>query len=89
MVAVNTTDDNENEAAVVCPRPQSLPAFVGRGVGASGESPGAFAVPGVGEASSACSSSAVSSLASQGGVTRKTGMPVPPAKYFSQNMRAW
>ncbi len=49
VVAVNTTDDNENEAAVVCPRPQSLPAFVGRGIGVSGESPGTFIVPGVGK----------------------------------------
>jgi hypothetical protein len=62
VVAVNAAGDDENEAAVamVCPpRPQSLPAFVGRGVGASGvESPGAFVVHGVGAASSAVSSSA-------------------------------
>ncbi len=37
VVAVNATeDDDENEAAVVRPNPQSLPVFVGLGVGASG-----------------------------------------------------
>jgi len=64
--AVNAAED-ENKAAVVLfrPRPQSLPAFVGRGVGVSGvELPGAFIVPGgVG----AASRSAVSSSASRGG----------------------
>ena len=72
MVSVNAADD-ENEAvvAIVHPRPQSLPAFVGRGAGVSGvELPGAFVVPGVGAASravSSLSSCAVSSLASRGG----------------------
>jgi hypothetical protein len=78
VVAVNAADD-ENAAAVVaivCPRPQSLPAFVGRRVGVSGvESPGAFVVPGVGAASSA-----VSSSASRGGTTRKTNTPKPPRR---------
>jgi hypothetical protein len=69
VVAVNAADDNKNESAVVRPRSKSLPAFVGHGVGASGESPGAFVVPGVGVASSACSSSAVLSSASLGGAT--------------------
>jgi hypothetical protein len=71
VVAVNAADD-ENAAAVVaivCPRPQSLPAFVGV------ESPGAFVVPGVGAASSA-----VSSSASRGGTTRKTNTPKPPRR---------
>jgi hypothetical protein len=60
VVAVIAADD-ENAAAVAlfCPRSQSLPAFVGRGVGVSGvESPVAFVIPGVGAASSAVSSSA-------------------------------
>jgi len=63
VVAVNAPDD-ENVAAVamVCPRLQSLPTFIGHGVGVSTvESPHALVVPGV-EASSA-----VSSSASQGG----------------------
>ena len=47
VVAVNAADDNENESAVVRPRPQSLPAFVGHGVGVSGELPSTFVVPGV------------------------------------------
>ena len=59
VVAVNAPDD-ENVAAVamVCPRLQSLPTFIGHGVGVSTvESPHALVVPGV-EASSAVSSSA-------------------------------
>jgi hypothetical protein len=79
VVAVNAAGDDENETAVAMvrpPRPQSLPAFVGRGVGASGvESPGAFVVHGVGAASSA-----VSSSASRGGATRKTSTPAPPRR---------
>jgi len=63
---VNAAED-ENPAAVALfrPRPQSLPAFVGHGVGVFGvELPGAFVVPGgVG----AASRSAVSSSASRGG----------------------
>jgi len=62
VVAVNAPDD-ENVTAVtmVCPRPQSLPAFVGPGIGVSTvESPGALIVPGVG------ASSAVASSASRG-----------------------
>ena len=59
VVAVNAADD-ENAAAVamVRPRPQSLPAFVGRGVAgvSSVESP-AFVVRGIGESTSAVSSS--------------------------------
>jgi len=80
VVSVNAADD-ENEAmvAIVHPRPQSLPAFVGRGVGVSGvELPGAFVVPGVGAASravSSLSSRAVSSLASRGGEAHKTNTP--------------
>lgn len=43
--AAEAEDDDENEAVVVRPRPQSLPAFVGVGVGASGvESPGSIIV---------------------------------------------
>ena len=76
---VNAAED-ENPAAVALfrPRPQSLPAFVGRGVGVFGvESPGAFVVPGgVG----AASRSAVSSSASRGGATRKTNTPKPPRR---------
>jgi len=65
-----------SDVALFCPHPQSLPAFVGRRVGVSGvDSPGAFVVPGVGAASSA-----VSSLASRGGTTRKTNMPKPPRR---------
>ena len=79
VVAVNAAGDDENETAVAMvrpPRPQSLPAFVGRGVGASGvESPGAFVVHGVGAASSA-----VSSSASRGGATHKTNTPKPPRR---------
>jgi hypothetical protein len=51
VVAVNAADENAAAVAMASPRPQSLPAFVGGGVGAS---------------------SAVSTLASWGGVTRKT-----------------
>jgi len=78
VVVVNAVE-GENTAAVTLfrPRPQSLPAFVGRGVRESGvESPGAFVVPGgVGAASSA-----VSSSASRGGTTRKTNTPKPPRR---------
>jgi hypothetical protein len=75
VVAVNAADDENAEAvAIVHPRPQSLPAFIGRGVGVSGvASPGSFVVPGVGAASSA-----VSSSASRGETTRKTNTPKPP-----------
>ena len=78
VVAVNAAEDNENAVAVVmvCPRPQSLPVFVGRGVGVSiEESPGAFIVPGVG-----ASSAVFSSSASRGGNTRKTNTPAPPRR---------
>ena len=78
VVAVNAMEE-ENTAVVALfhPPPQSLPAFVGRGVGESGvELPGAFIVPGgVGAASSA-----VSSSTSRGGTTRKTNTPKPPRR---------
>jgi hypothetical protein len=62
VVAINAADD-ENAAAVamVRPRPQSLPAFVGRGVGVSSVESPTFVVRGVG-----ASTSAVLSSASQG-----------------------
>jgi len=73
VVAVNAADD-ENVAAVamVRPRPQSLPAFVGHGVGVSsvGEKLPAFVVRGVG-----ASTRSVSSAASRGGATRNTNTP--------------
>ena len=77
VVAVNAAnDENAVAVAIVRPRPQSLPAFIGRGVGVSGvASPGSFVVPGVGAASSA-----VSSSASRGGTTRKTNTPKPPRR---------
>ena len=74
VVAVNAADEeNAVVVAIVRPRPQSLPAFIGRGDGESGvASPGAFVLPGVGAASSD-----VSSSARGGGATRKTNTPRP------------
>ena len=80
VVAVNAAGDNEDETAVVRPRPQSMPEFVGRGVGTCGASPGAFVVPGAGAGFSAVSSSAALSLASRGGATCNTSTPVPPRR---------
>jgi hypothetical protein len=80
VVAVNAADD-ENAAAVamVRPRPQSLPAFVGRGVGVSSVESPAFVVRGVGE-----STSAVSSSVNWGrGVTRNTNTPRRSPTSFS------
>ena len=75
MVAVYAADDDNVAAvAMVGPHPQSLPAFVGLGVGVSSVEPPAFVVPRV-EASSA-----VSSSASLGGATCKTNMPGPPRR---------
>jgi hypothetical protein len=61
--------------ATVRPRPQSLPAFVGGGVGVPSiaHSP-TFVVHGVG------ASSAVLSSASRGGATRKKNTPAPPRR---------
>ena len=78
VVAVNAADE-ENAAvvAIVRPRPQSLPAFIGRGDGESGvASPGAFVLPGV----RAAASSDVSSSARGGGATHKTNTPKPPRR---------
>ena len=61
VAAVNAADENVAAVTTVRTRPQSLPAFVGGGVGASSVESPAFVVHGVG------ASSAVSSTASQGG----------------------
>ena len=62
VAAVNAVDENAVTVAVVRPRPQSLPAFVGGGVRVSSLKSPAFVVHGVG------ASSAVTSLASWGGI---------------------
>ena len=85
VVAVNAVDD-ENVAAVamVRPRPQSLPSFVGHGVGVSsvGEKSPAFVVRGVG-----ASTSAVLSSASRGGATRNTTPRRSPTSFISGGRR--
>jgi len=86
VVAVNAAND-ENVAAVamVRPRPQSLPAFVGHGVGVSsvGEKSPAFVVRGV----RASTSSAVLSSASRGGATRNTTPRRSPTSFISRGGR--
>ena len=80
VAAVNAVDENADEnataVAMVRPRPQSLPAFVGGGIGVPpvAHSP-AFVLHGVG-----ASSAPVLSLASRGGVTCNTNMPAPPRR---------
>lgn len=70
--AAEAEDDDENEAVVVRPRPQSLPAFVGVGVGASGvESPGSIIVQ--------ASVRATSSAGRRGGDCT-TSTPAPPRR---------